>query len=72
MNVFDLRSQRVLRTPWRSIWTSPCVWVLWVSLSVQAMSFFTFLTNIPTYLSGVLHFSLEEVSTTPAYPRATG
>ncbi|XP_034250364.1 sodium-dependent phosphate transport protein 3-like isoform X1 [Thrips palmi] len=50
------------RTPWLAIVSSPCVWVLWLSLSVQAMVYFTFLTSIPTYLHGVLGFSLEEVS----------
>ena len=51
-----------MRTPWLSVCTSAPVWVLWVSLGCQAGAFFTFLTNIPNYLNGVLQFSLEEVS----------
>ncbi len=49
-------------TPWRSILTSVPVWMLWVTLSVQDMAYFTFLANIPTYLDGVLNISVEEVS----------
>lgn len=61
INSFAFAPQRKVRTPWLSVCTSVPVWVLWVSLGCQAGAFFTFLTNIPNYLNGVLHFSLEEV-----------
>ncbi|XP_034254812.1 putative inorganic phosphate cotransporter [Thrips palmi] len=60
------------RTPWLAVISSPCVWVLWLSLSVQAMVFFTFLTSIPTYLNGVLGFSLEENGLLTSLPYLTG
>lgn len=59
-------------TPWLSVLRSPCVWVLWVSMSVQAMAFFILLTTIPTYLSSVLGFSLEENGLITALPYLTG
>ncbi|KAK3916121.1 Sialin [Frankliniella fusca] len=60
------------RTPWLSVLTSPCMWVLWINMSVQAMSFFILLTTIPTYLSSVLGFSIQENGLLTSLPYLMG
>ncbi|KAJ1524973.1 hypothetical protein ONE63_009825 [Megalurothrips usitatus] len=58
--------------PWASMCSSPAVWALWVNLAVQAACFYTLLTGIPTFLAGVLSFSLEENGLLSALPYLTG
>ncbi|OQV14443.1 Sialin [Hypsibius exemplaris] len=45
--------------PWRGFFTSLPVWALCVANFGHNWGFYTLLTNIPTYLSKILHFSLE-------------
>lgn len=51
-----------LKTPWLAIMTSVPMWALIVVHSAQNWGFWTLLTEIPSYMSGVLNFNLAQVS----------
>ncbi|KAG8233657.1 hypothetical protein J437_LFUL013703 [Ladona fulva] len=50
-----------LSTPWKEIWTSLPVWAIILANCGQNWGFCTLLTEMPTYMSAVLHFNLNEV-----------
>lgn len=49
-------------TPWKSILTSWPVWALIVVEAGHDWGGFTIITDLPKYMSDVLHFSITEVS----------
>jgi len=57
-----------LPVPWRAILTSPPVWALLVTHVAQNFGFYTLLTELPTYMSTVLHFNIRENSLVSALP----
>ncbi|GIY43899.1 hypothetical protein CDAR_120361 [Caerostris darwini] len=54
--------------PWKSIFKSPPVWALIVTHFGQNWGFYTLLTDMPTYLSNVLHFNVEKNGVISALP----
>ncbi|PRD24828.1 UNVERIFIED_CONTAM: Picot [Trichonephila clavipes] len=54
--------------PWKSILTSVPVWGLIVTHFGQNWGFYTLLTDMPTYLSNVLHFNVEKNGVVSALP----
>ncbi|XP_064480100.1 sialin-like [Ornithodoros turicata] len=48
--------------PWRSILTSPSVWVYTIAKFSTSWSFYTLLINLPTYLENILHFQIKNNS----------
>lgn len=53
--------KRVLRTPWKDIFTSPAFYALAVVHSAHNWGFWTLLTEMPTYMKGVLKFDIKKV-----------
>ncbi|EFA04143.1 sialin [Tribolium castaneum] len=47
-------------TPWRKILTSAPVWALIVTNTGAAFAFFVAFTQLPTYMSQVLHFNIKQ------------
>ncbi|GBM03528.1 Putative inorganic phosphate cotransporter [Araneus ventricosus] len=54
--------------PWKSILTSVHMWGLIVTHFGQNWGFYTLLTDMPTYLSNVLHFNIEKNGVISALP----
>jgi len=54
--------------PWRSILTSPPFWALLATHVAQNFGFYTLLTELPTYMSNVLHFNIRDNSLVSALP----
>ncbi|XP_035211568.1 putative inorganic phosphate cotransporter isoform X1 [Stegodyphus dumicola] len=54
--------------PWKSILTSVPVWALVLTHFGQNWGFYTLLTEMPTYLSNILHFDLKKNGTLSALP----
>ena len=48
--------------PWKHIFTSSPFWAIFFCTIPQTYGFYTLLTELPTYLSNVLHYDLNEVS----------
>ncbi|KAF4517149.1 hypothetical protein B566_EDAN006448 [Ephemera danica] len=61
-------SSQHLETPWREILCSRPFWALLIAHSVQNWGFWTLLTQIPSYMSGVLDFHLKENGFLSALP----
>lgn len=57
--------------PWKSILTSPPMWGLIVTQCGQSWAFYTQLTEIPTYMSRILHYNIEESAFLTALPHLT-
>ncbi|KAF8787062.1 Sialin like protein [Argiope bruennichi] len=54
--------------PWKSVVTSVPMWGLVVTHFGQNWGFYTLLTDMPTYLSNVLHFNIEKNGVVSALP----
>jgi len=54
--------------PWLAIFTSGPVWALGITHVAQNYGFYTLLTELPTYMSTVLHFNIRENSLISALP----
>jgi len=54
--------------PWLAIFTSGPVWALVITHVAQNYGFYTLLTELPTYMSTVLHFNIRENSLISALP----
>lgn len=52
--------QEVHRVPWLSILTSVRVWAIIITHFCCNWAFYTLLTDLPTYLKGILHFDISE------------
>lgn len=48
------------RVPWASILTSRAVWMCALIKFCSAWSFYTLLTELPSYLSNILHFNIQK------------
>ncbi|GFT09064.1 hypothetical protein NPIL_157211, partial [Nephila pilipes] len=46
--------------PWKKILTSVPFWAVVISKTCQDWSFYTIMTDLPTYFSTILHFPIEE------------
>ncbi|XP_054719646.1 LOW QUALITY PROTEIN: putative inorganic phosphate cotransporter [Uloborus diversus] len=57
--------------PWRAILTSGSLWALVVTHFGNNWGFYTLLTELPTYLSNILHFDLKQNGTLSALPYLT-
>lgn len=53
--------KRVLRTPWKDIFTSTAFYALAVVHSAHNWGFWTLLTEMPTYMKSVLKFDIKKV-----------
>ena len=49
------------KVPWSHIFRSPPFWAILLCNVPQTYGFYTLLTELPTYMSQILHFSLNEV-----------
>ncbi|XP_018006492.2 sialin [Hyalella azteca] len=58
------------KTPWKSIWTSKPVWSIIVIHFGFNWVFYTLLTELPTYLDRIQHFSLSSNGLLSALPYA--
>jgi len=58
----------VRRVPVRAILTSPAVWALMIGQVGHDWSFFTMITDLPSYMSRVLHFSIRANGLLSALP----
>uniref|UniRef100_A0A6P7F7L5 Inorganic phosphate cotransporter n=1 Tax=Diabrotica virgifera virgifera TaxID=50390 RepID=A0A6P7F7L5_DIAVI len=56
----DSVSKKRQPTPWKAIWTSPPIWALVAAQLGHDWGFFTLLTDLPTYMSDVLKFSIVD------------
>lgn len=54
--------------PWRKFFSSLPLWAIAVGHFGNNWGFYTLLTNLPTYLSTILHFSLKENGAISALP----
>lgn len=50
-----------LRIPWKHIMTSVPMWALIIAHVGQNWGYWTLLTEIPSYMTGVLNFRIEQV-----------
>ncbi|XP_054720122.1 putative inorganic phosphate cotransporter [Uloborus diversus] len=57
--------------PWRSILLSGPVWALAITHFGNSWGFYTLLTELPTYLSNILHFHLKKNGVLSALPYLT-
>lgn len=58
-------------TPWFQILTSGPVWAILVTQCGQAWMFYTQLTEMPTYMTNMLHFNIEENAVSSSIPYLT-
>lgn len=58
----EFNEKKHLKTPWVDILTSLPVYALIVVHSAQNWGFWMLLTNMPTYMKGVLKYDIKEVS----------
>ncbi|CAG7834263.1 unnamed protein product [Allacma fusca] len=57
-----------LAVPWKQVLTSMPVWAIIVANTADAWGFYTFLTELPTYMKTVLHFNIKTNSWLSALP----
>ncbi|GFS72630.1 hypothetical protein NPIL_444841, partial [Nephila pilipes] len=55
-------------TPWKSILTSKYVWALTVVHFGSSWGFYTFLTELPTYLARILHVDIKRNGAISSFP----
>lgn len=60
-------STKVMRTPWKAIFTSIPMWALIIVHCGQNWGYWTLITELPTYMNDILKFNLEEVSNNLLY-----
>ncbi|GFW06674.1 hypothetical protein TNCV_3287751 [Trichonephila clavipes] len=58
-------------TPWKSILSSFSVWALVITHFGQNWGFYTLLTELPTYLSSILHFNIKKNGIVSSLPYMT-
>ena len=56
------KQKKVLSVPWKDMFTSKPFWAIFLSTIPQTYGFYTLLTELPKYLSNILHYDLNEVS----------
>lgn len=54
--------------PWRSIFTSLPVWAILITQCGQGWAFYTQLTELPTYMSNILHYDIQSNAWLNALP----
>ncbi|XP_023307800.2 sialin isoform X2 [Lucilia cuprina] len=59
------------RIPWCSIMTSIPLWAILITQCGQSWAFYTQLTELPTYMSNVLHFDIQSNAVLNAIPYLT-
>jgi len=64
------RSKKKRSVPWRHIFTSSPFWAIFLCNIPQTYGFYTLLTELPKYLSNILHYNINEVSLVSALPAA--
>jgi len=55
-------------TPWCHIWSSPRVWAIVIAHFAQNWSFYTLLTETPSFLNDILHYNIKENGMLSALP----
>jgi len=55
-------------TPWAHIWSSPRVWAIVIAHFAQNWSFYTLLTETPSFLNDILHFDIKTNGLLSALP----
>ena len=50
-----------MQPPWRFILTSPAVWAIVAAHFSENWGFYTWLTELPTFMNDVLHFDMYQV-----------
>lgn len=64
-------SEKECPTPWKKIFTSLPVWAILVSHCGQNYGFWTLMTEIPSYISGIMKYNIESNSYLSALPYFT-
>ena len=59
----EKKNKKSLSVPWKDIFTSKPFWAIFFCNIPQTYGFYTLLTELPKYLSNILHYNLNEVST---------
>uniref|UniRef100_A0A6P7FS83 Sialin-like n=1 Tax=Diabrotica virgifera virgifera TaxID=50390 RepID=A0A6P7FS83_DIAVI len=60
-NSLSVKTQVVAPTPWKDIFTSVPVWAFVITMFGQNWGYSTLLTEIPNYLSNIMHFEMKSV-----------
>ncbi|KAF8787065.1 sialin-like [Argiope bruennichi] len=63
-----VENREVPPIPWKKVLTSVPVWILMITHFGQNWGFYTFLTELPTYLSSILHFDIKSNGFLSALP----
>lgn len=64
----DHTDRQITYTPWSKFFTSLPFWAIIVAHMAENWGWYTLLTQLPTYLKKVLHFSLQEASFISSLP----
>ncbi|XP_047130506.1 vesicular glutamate transporter 3 isoform X1 [Hydra vulgaris] len=64
----DKTSKKLVKTPWKMIFTSLPVWAIIVAHFTENWGWYTLLTQLPTYLKKIMKFSLQEAGVISALP----
>ena len=64
----DHVDRNVVKTPWGQFFRSPAVWAIIAAHVAENWGWYTLLTQLPTYLKKILHFSLQEASFISSLP----
>lgn len=67
-NGSTVRTTMRMKVPWREVLTSVPYWTLIVIAWGDSFGFYTFLTEIPTYLKNIQHFGSADTGLTSALP----
>lgn len=67
----DHTDKQMGSTPWKAIFTSVPVWAIIIAHMAENWGWYTLLTQLPTYLKKILHFSLQEASFISSLPYLT-
>ncbi|KAL7031546.1 hypothetical protein ACKWTF_007046 [Chironomus riparius] len=59
---------KIIKTPWKDIFTSSAVISLVIAHSAHNWGFWTLLTEIPSYMKSVLHFNIKQNALLSALP----
>ncbi|XP_068218359.1 putative inorganic phosphate cotransporter [Palaemon carinicauda] len=67
-NESTVKNTMRMKVPWADVWTSIPFWTLIILAWGDSFGFYTFLTEIPTYLKNIQHFGSADTGLTAALP----
>lgn len=71
-NQGEEQAREKLAVPWRAVLTSLPFWALMLTHFGQNWGFYTLLTEMPSYLKGILHFDIKQNGVLSALPYLLG